>query len=147
MEAFVYRWRHTESGMWYIGFHKGTADDGYICSSKTLRPMIQSNPSKWTRKILRYGTRTEMVKLEHRLLKKLKATQNPNSYNKSLGFPVFSLNPGRKKGSIDNPLHPDLHSRELVKLKEEEIVDKLINETVPERRFLIHKFLFKRIYA
>jgi hypothetical protein len=93
-EAFVYRWRH-QGGMWYIGYHKGTPDDGYICSSNTVKPLIQESPEEWTRKILRYGTRQEMVKLEHKILKHLNATHNTKSLNRSMGLPTMSIRAGR----------------------------------------------------
>jgi hypothetical protein len=82
-EAFVYRWREISTNKWYVGYHKGTADDGYICSSKIAKPLIQSNPNNWQRKILRWGTKKEMVALERRILVALKARTNPNSYNRS----------------------------------------------------------------
>jgi len=85
MEAFVYRWRH-KNGMWYIGYHKGTADDGYICSSNYAKPQIQQNPGDWTRKILRWGSKRDMIDLEMKLLGRLDARNNPKSYNRSNGF-------------------------------------------------------------
>lgn len=87
MEAFVYRWREISTNRWYIGYHKGNPNDGYICSSVIAKPMIQSNPSNWQRKILRFGTKREMQKLEQSLLVKLNAKDNANSYNRCNGFP------------------------------------------------------------
>lgn len=87
-EAFVYRWRR-DDGSWYIGYHKGTADDGYICSSDYAKPDIQENPELWTRKILRYGTKKEMLALERKLLTKLDARANPKSFNRSNGYPPY----------------------------------------------------------
>lgn len=89
-EAFVYRWRHT-NGMWYIGYHKGTHDDGYICSSETARPAIENDPDNWCRKILRYGTKKEMLALERRILTKLNAKDNDRSYNRSNGYPGLPI--------------------------------------------------------
>jgi len=85
-EAFVYRWRHRD-GMWYIGYHKGNPNDGYICSSVTARPAIEQDPDNWTRKILRSGSKLDMMVLERRLLKKLNAKDNSKSYNRSNGYP------------------------------------------------------------
>jgi hypothetical protein len=98
-EAFVYRWRETTTGRWYIGFHKGTATDGYICSSNQVKPLIQARPYDWSRKILRWGTKQQMVALEHKILKQLDARRNPQSYNMSISFPYLSPNVGRKKGN------------------------------------------------
>lgn len=85
MEAFVYRWRNRADRTWYIGYHKGRADDGYVCSSRTARPAIQTNPADWERKILRWGTQSEMAALERRLLTRLDARRNPHSWNQTNG--------------------------------------------------------------
>lgn len=99
MEAFVYRWREIATNKWYIGYHKGHPDDGYICSSRTVKPLIQTNLAGWTRKIVRFGTVKEMLALEHRILKRLDARNNPHSYNKSISFPYLSPRVGRPKGN------------------------------------------------
>jgi len=84
-EAFVYRWRNASTGLWYVGYHKGSESDGYICSSELARPMIQHNPDQWVRKILRRGSKQQMVASEHSILKKLNAKNNPSSLNRSNG--------------------------------------------------------------
>jgi len=86
-EAFVYRWRHARSREWYIGYHSGTAHDGYVCSSKIARPRIITEP-EWSRKILRWGTKKQMLALERRLLKHLNARANAQSLNRSNGGPT-----------------------------------------------------------
>lgn len=83
--AFVYRWRELATGKWYVGYHTGNPQDGYICSSKIVKPLIQSEPADWERKILRTGTTAEMIRLEKRILSKLQARTNSNSYNRSNG--------------------------------------------------------------
>jgi len=35
-ESFVYLWTNKDTDRKYIGKHKGTADDGYVCSSESL---------------------------------------------------------------------------------------------------------------
>lgn len=92
--SFVYRWRNTQTREWYIGYHTGTADDGYICSSQIARPRIVAEPHEWQRKILRWGTKRQMLALEMRLLTRLNAKDNPKSLNKSNGYP-----PGTYYGS------------------------------------------------
>jgi hypothetical protein len=32
-DSFVYCWTDHKTGMLYVGSHKGTIDDGYVCSS------------------------------------------------------------------------------------------------------------------
>ena len=84
-EAFVYRWRNTHTREWYIGYHKGTDTDGYICSSESALPRIESATDQWCRKILRRGSKQQMAALEHSILKKLQAKNNPRSLNRSNG--------------------------------------------------------------
>ena len=84
-ESFVYRWREIATNKWYIGYHTGSVSDGYICSSAIVKPLIQSNPDRWIRKVLRSGSKTEIIALEKKLLKKLNASKNSNSYNRSNG--------------------------------------------------------------
>ena len=111
MEAFVYRWREHATRKWYIGYHKGLPTDGYVCSSRTVKPLIKSNPDNWTRKILRTGTAKEMLALEHKILKRLDARRNPQSYNMSISFPYLSPNVGRPKGSTKKVTIPKIFAK------------------------------------
>lgn len=136
MDSFVYRWRERATNKWYIGYHKGTADDGYICSSDTVLPMIQSNPTGWTRKILRTGTRKEMVALEHRLLRRLQAKTNSQSYNRSNGGQDCAV-------SLRDFLGYDLNqmtATEIMKRYKEEI-----DGSDLMRRIKVEKWIFQRV--
>jgi hypothetical protein len=45
-KAYLYRWTHIPSQKWYVGSRTGKGchpDDGYICSSKIVKPMITEN--------------------------------------------------------------------------------------------------------
>lgn len=84
-EAFVYKWTDTTTEMWYIGYHKGSIDDGYICSSKIVKPLIEANPGNWERTIIAHGTKQAMIDLERELLMENNAKRNSNSYNKHNG--------------------------------------------------------------
>lgn len=95
-QAFVYRWRNQLTREWYIGYHVGTESDGYICSSRLARPRIESQKG-WQRKILKWGTKSEMVALERRLLTRLQARTNPRSLNQHNGN--GHVNTGRPRGS------------------------------------------------
>lgn len=143
MDSFVYRWRNQQTRMWYIGYHKGTIDDGYICSSRQAKLDITANPTMWQRKILKTGTKHDMCVLERQLLTKLQAKTNPLSYNLHNGNGHATT--GRKKGSIMNPKHADLHPTALIKLSEEQIIDLLLDEMDADRRFLLHKFIIQRL--
>lgn len=144
MQAFVYRWREKTTRMWYIGYHKGNSDDGYICSSKIVKPKIKINPNNWERKILRSGSKEEMIKLEKRLLKLLNARDNIKSYNKHNGNGHSKL--GRLKGSKNN-LGPysDLHPKNLNKLSSMELILMLKNEADPIRRCLLFGFILSKV--
>jgi hypothetical protein len=85
-QAFVYKWIHQPTGMWYIGSRtaKGChTDDGYICSSTIVKPMIEEKPHEWKRTILETGTPQDMRKLESRLLRELNAKNNLMSFNRN----------------------------------------------------------------
>lgn len=81
-EAFVYMWVDINDKK-YIGKHKGSPNDGYICSSEKLLQEIESNPDDFTRTILAYGTDEEMLELETMLIMQLKATRSGMYYNLS----------------------------------------------------------------
>jgi hypothetical protein len=69
-EAFVYLWRNAKTNKYYLGSHKGTIDDGYTHSSNELPDFPKQSkyvPDHWTRRILAYGTLSEMQTLEDRL--------------------------------------------------------------------------------
>jgi group I intron endonuclease len=87
-EAFLYKWTELSTGMWYIGSRSAKGchiNDGYICSSSVVKPLIQSNPSNWIREILVIGPPRYIVNLETLYLKKLGAKGDRFSYNKSNG--------------------------------------------------------------
>lgn len=50
-ESFIYRWESLD-GRFYIGKHKGYANDGYICGNFYLKKEIKNNPQNWHRSIL-----------------------------------------------------------------------------------------------
>jgi hypothetical protein len=52
--GFVYVWRDKKHNRYYIGSHWGTVDDGYICSSRTMRNAYRRRPEDFKRKIIQY---------------------------------------------------------------------------------------------
>lgn len=93
--CFVYKWTQLSTAKWYIGSHTSKTahpDDGYICSSKIVKPMILENPNDWVRSILETGTAKTMVELEHELLTCLNAAKSEYSYNRTNGSAKFSSN-------------------------------------------------------
>ena len=85
-QAFVYKWIHKPTGMWYIGSRTAEGchiNDGYICSSKIVKPMILNKPEEWERSILHTGDSKDMRKMETRLLTESNAKGNPMSFNRN----------------------------------------------------------------
>ena len=79
-------WLHPASGRWYIGSRtaKGCRqDDGYICSSKTVKPLILANPADWVRTILFVGDKPTVLQVEKELLMRLKVVPSQLSLNAS----------------------------------------------------------------
>lgn len=137
-QAFVYRWTHIPTGKWYIGYHKGTPNDGYICSSKIVKPLIKANPTEWSRKILKTGTQQEMLEHEVFLLKLFDAKKDPMSFNQTNGSKEFVNKPKKIKP-------PETYSPKVL-----EIVNKLKQaqlEGDPHKIFEIHKFILGKVLA
>lgn len=92
--AYVYMWRHTPSLRWYIGSRTSKGchpDDGYICSSKVVKPLVKAKPEEWVRVILETGEAREMFELEVELLNIFDAKNDPRSFNMHNGDGKFSL--------------------------------------------------------
>ena len=91
-QAYLYRWTELSTNKWYVGsrYAKGcNPEDGYICSSKSVKPLIIANPSNWIRQILVIGNPTDIRELESKYLTALDAAKNAQSYNKRNGSGSF----------------------------------------------------------
>jgi ribosomal protein S27AE len=114
--AFVYKWTHLPTGRWYIGSRTANGchpDDGYICSSKRIKPLIQQNPLEWEREIIQTGTPGEMIILETQLLESTDAKNNEMSFNQHNGDGKFirtgvevSTETRRKRSESNAKNHP-----------------------------------------
>ena len=54
-QAYLYKWTHKSSGMWYVGCRTAKGchpNDGYLCSSNLVKPLLLESPTDWDRKIL-----------------------------------------------------------------------------------------------
>ena len=83
--AYVYKWVYKPNLSWYVGSRTAKnayVNDGYICSSKIVKPLILKNPTDWERSIVATGTKEEMRELESELLTLVDAAHEPRSYNK-----------------------------------------------------------------
>jgi len=68
-EAFVYHLRNTNNGRYYIGYHKGTVDDGYLCSSRNFEFWLDYEQGhSFERLILFFGTKEECKERESAFL-------------------------------------------------------------------------------
>jgi hypothetical protein len=148
--SYVYKWTHKPTQKWYIGSRTNKAahpDDGYICSSQIVKPLILANPSDWERKIIATGSSKEMRKKEQQLLKLYNAAKNPMSYNRSnWGGPVEGS--GRKKGTKTKiyAQYPDCHHDMLSKKTTNEIVEiYLDSKNDPWIRYLMNNFILTKV--
>lgn len=108
--AYVYKWTHLPSLSWYVGSrvakncHLG---DGYICSSKTVLPMILKNPTEWKREVIATGTPLDMYELETEILKLAEARKDSRSLNgHNNDGNYFPANYG-----VNNPMYGKKHSQ------------------------------------
>jgi len=91
MEAFVYCWTDHKNNMLYVGSHKGTPVDGYVCSSKYMLEQYKVRPQDFTRQIIAEGLFSDIRKLESVILKSVNARTNESFYNQSNNDANFTL--------------------------------------------------------
>ena len=84
-EAFLYCWTDHATNQLYIGWHKGTVDDGYICSSKYMKEQYNQRPDDFTREIVAFGTTKDITNLETLLLRSVDAKNDDQFYNRHNG--------------------------------------------------------------
>ena len=92
-EAFVYCWTDHLTDKLYVGWHKGTPNDGYICSSKYMKEQYNKRPSDFTRQIIAVGTCKDMTSFETTLLRAADAKNNDSYYNLHNGDGFYSYGP------------------------------------------------------
>jgi hypothetical protein len=80
MDSFVYCWTDRLTHKLYVGFHKGTPDDGYICSSKHMKKEYKERPMDFTRQILATGDYDICRNFENAVIRAM-FTQNIPCYN------------------------------------------------------------------
>ena len=98
MEAFVYIWNNITDNKKYIGYHKGSKDDGYICSSGSEHFWTDFNDKskEWKREIIFEGTRDEAYVFEQNLLKEVDLNST-EWYNLARGAEVIFTDEVREK--------------------------------------------------
>jgi hypothetical protein len=89
-EAFVYLWQDARQKpyKYYLGYHKGSPDDGYTHSSSVFESFSKDNiPNRVRRRILATGSTEEMMELENKLLNNRKDSKWDRYYNIITNFP------------------------------------------------------------
>lgn len=81
MEAFVYCWTDKSNNKLYVGSHKGSIDDGYVCSSKIMMKEYNKRPQDFSRQIIAEGNLEDIRKLESKILQSVSARINEDFYN------------------------------------------------------------------
>lgn len=97
--AYVYKWTHLPTLQWYIGSRTKKdchPSDGYICSSKLIKPRIKANPTEWQRTVIATGSADAMIALETELLTAANAKHDTRSFNGHNGDGCFTVH-GRPK--------------------------------------------------
>jgi hypothetical protein len=92
--AFLYRWTELSTGKWYIGSRTAKychPDDGYICSSKIVAPLISANRNDWRREILATGEPKYIALFETQFLTLLDAKRDSMSYNQVNHWPNIGM--------------------------------------------------------
>lgn len=81
MNSFVYCWTDHRTKKLYIGSHKGSVDDKYVCSSKPMLKEYKCRPLDFTRTIIAQGAEEDIRKLETKLLIAFDAAADDQFYN------------------------------------------------------------------
>jgi hypothetical protein len=92
LSAYVYKWVQKSTEKWYLGSRTGKnchPNDGYICSSRIVKPMILADSLDWERTILCIGNSEDMLALEVAYLQLIDAKNDPMSFNQHNGDGKF----------------------------------------------------------
>ena len=81
-EAFVYCWTDVATNKLYVGSHKGSDVDGYICSSKYMMEEFNKRPNDFVRSVIAHGSYKDVLALETCILQSVDASSSEDFYNK-----------------------------------------------------------------
>lgn len=82
--------------MLYVGSHKGSTDDGYICSSKYMLEEYNKRPEDFSRQIVAEGSLKIMRKFESSILLSVNAAADDLFYNMHNNNGVYILKKHRE---------------------------------------------------
>lgn len=107
-QPYVYKWTHLPTLNWYVGSRTRQGchpDEKYICSSRYVRPLIESNPTEWQKTIVAIGSPDEIRQLEADILYTTDARNDCRSYNLHNGDGKFTTAgkkmPPRSKETVE----------------------------------------------
>lgn len=112
-QAYLYKWTHVPSNRWYIGSRTAKnchVNDGYICSSSVVKPLVLENRDQWRREILLIGEPKYVLLMERKLLIALDARNDSNSYNLNNCTPVVKNSPRPNSASANNSFYGKTHT-------------------------------------
>lgn len=89
-DSFLYIWEQLSTTKFYLGYHKGSPEDGYICSSKIVKKLILENPLDWERTIIEFGEAKKIAIKEAQILNAINAKQHAWYYNEHNGDGKFN---------------------------------------------------------
>ena len=89
-EAFVYVWNNLTSNRRYVGYHKGTDNDGYICSSANASfwDDFENSDMLFEREIIFRGSSNECLSHEQDILKEIDL-KSYDYYNNARGASII----------------------------------------------------------
>jgi hypothetical protein len=87
-DSFVYIWTNKTKNRKYVGYHKGTLDDGYISSTSNNNFWKDFDCDEFQREIIFEGTRDECLKYEQDYLKSIDISSD-EWYNNARGAEII----------------------------------------------------------
>ncbi len=128
--AFLYRWTQASTGMWYVGSRTAKnchPDDGYICSSKHVKPLVETAPDDWKREVLLIAPPLYVREIEAKYLLSLNARDDTLSFNRHNGDMKFHTVGRKLSEEHKRKISPKgrVHSEQVkAKLREKKLGDK-----------------------
>jgi len=95
-DSFVYIWKNKISGRKYIGYHKGSQDDGYVSSAASESFWEDYNNQVLVREVLFEGSMNDCLKYEQDYLKSIDL-RSDEWYNNARGSEIIFTDEVRNK--------------------------------------------------
>ena len=104
--GYIYIWYDTKAKFFYIGGHKGTPEDSYICSNKKMLNAYKKRPDSFRFRVLEYvqGTLKDLRESEQKWLNMIKDEElywTPNIYNETVKYYNMKKNSAGGNGSAN----------------------------------------------